>query len=70
MHALAGWISAAQHTLEIAIYDIRLPDPVGSILHDALTDAAARGVSVRLAYNLDHDGHPIPVPPPPHRARS
>jgi phosphatidylserine/phosphatidylglycerophosphate/cardiolipin synthase-like enzyme len=33
-------------------------------LHDALTDATARGVSVRLAYNLE-DGHPVPVPPPP-----
>ena len=65
MHALADWISAAQHSLDIAIYDIRLPDPVGSILRDALTGAAARGVNVRLAYNLDEDGHPVPVPPPP-----
>ncbi|HEY8704608.1 MAG TPA: phosphatidylserine/phosphatidylglycerophosphate/cardiolipin synthase family protein [Gaiellaceae bacterium] len=59
-------MSAARHTLEIAIYDIHLPDPVGSVLHDALTGAAARGVSVRLAYNLEDDGHPVPVPPPPH----
>ena len=65
MHALADWISAAQHSLDIAIYDIRLPDPVGSILRDALTSAAGRGVNVRLAYNLDEDGHPVPVPPPP-----
>ena len=65
MHALADWISAAQHSLEIAIYDIRLPGPIGSILRDALTGAAARGVKVRLAYNLDEDGHPVPVPPPP-----
>ena len=65
MHALADWISAAQHSLEIAIYDIRLPDPIGSILRDALTGAAARGVKVRLAYNLDEDGRPVPVPPPP-----
>ena len=64
-HALAGWISQAQHSLEIAIYDIRLPDPVGTILRDAMTGAAARGVGVRLAYNLDEDGHPVPVPPPP-----
>ena len=65
MHALAGWLSAAQQTLEIAIYDIRLPDPIGSVLREALTGAAARGVSVRLAYNLEDDGHPVPVPPPP-----
>ncbi len=66
MHALADWISAAQHTLEIAIYDIRLPDPIWPVLHDALTGAAGRGVSVRLAYNLDTDGQRVPVPPPPH----
>ena len=65
MHALAGWISAAQHTLEIAIYDINLPDPVGAVLRDALAAAAARGVSVRLAYNLEDDGRRVPVPPPP-----
>jgi phosphatidylserine/phosphatidylglycerophosphate/cardiolipin synthase-like enzyme len=64
VHALADWISPAQHTLEIAIYDIHLPDPVGSVLYDALTSAAARGVNVRLAYNLEDD-HPVPVPPPP-----
>jgi phosphatidylserine/phosphatidylglycerophosphate/cardiolipin synthase-like enzyme len=34
-------------------------------VRDALTGAAARGVEVRLAYNLDEDGHPVPVPPPP-----
>jgi phosphatidylserine/phosphatidylglycerophosphate/cardiolipin synthase-like enzyme len=38
---------------------------VGSVLRDALTGAAARGVDVRLAYNLDNDGRPVPVPPPP-----
>ena len=65
MHALADWLSAAQHTLEIAIYDIRLPDPIWPVLHDALIGAAGRGVSVRLAYNLDTDGHRVPVPPPP-----
>jgi phosphatidylserine/phosphatidylglycerophosphate/cardiolipin synthase-like enzyme len=43
-----------------------LPDPVGSVLRTALTDAAARGVSVRLAYNLDSDGHRLaPGPPRP-----
>ena len=62
---LADWVSAAQHTLEIAIYDIRLTDPAGSVLHDALTGAAARGVDVRLAYNLVNDPHALPLPPPP-----
>jgi hypothetical protein len=62
---LAGWVSAAQHTLEIAIYDVRLPDPFGPVLFDALTGAAKRGVAVRLAYNYEEDEHPVPVPPPP-----
>jgi phosphatidylserine/phosphatidylglycerophosphate/cardiolipin synthase-like enzyme len=62
---LAGWVSAARHTLEIAIYDVRLPDPVGPVLIDALTGAAKRGVAVRLAYNYEEDEHPVPVPPPP-----
>src|SRR5207249_8096642 len=31
---------------------------------DAIKDARARGVAVRLAYNVDH-AQPIPVPPPP-----
>jgi phosphatidylserine/phosphatidylglycerophosphate/cardiolipin synthase-like enzyme len=30
----------------------------------AITDAARRGVAVRLAFNVDHE-NPIPVPPPP-----
>jgi phosphatidylserine/phosphatidylglycerophosphate/cardiolipin synthase-like enzyme len=62
---LADWLSAAQHSLDIAIYDIRLPDPTGPVLLDALTEAAARGVAVRLAYNFEQDDHPVPVPPPP-----
>jgi phosphatidylserine/phosphatidylglycerophosphate/cardiolipin synthase-like enzyme len=65
VQALGDWVSAAQHSLEIAIYDIQLPDPVGAVLRDALTGAAARGVDVRLAYNFEEDGHPQPVPVPP-----
>jgi phosphatidylserine/phosphatidylglycerophosphate/cardiolipin synthase-like enzyme len=33
-------------------------------VHGALADAAARGVAIRLAYNLDH-AKAAPVPPPP-----
>ncbi|HEY8316123.1 MAG TPA: phospholipase D-like domain-containing protein, partial [Gaiellaceae bacterium] len=63
-HALAGFIAAAQKTLEIAIYDIRLPDPLAAIVVGALTDAVSRGVEIRLAYNVDYPDGP-PVPPPP-----
>jgi phosphatidylserine/phosphatidylglycerophosphate/cardiolipin synthase-like enzyme len=57
-------VAEARTSLEIAIYDIRLPDPLAATVRSALTDAAARGVAVRLAYNLDDD-HRVPVPPPP-----
>ncbi len=43
---------------------MNLPGPVGAVVRDALTEAAARGVTVRLAYNVDVD-HKPPVPPPP-----
>jgi phosphatidylserine/phosphatidylglycerophosphate/cardiolipin synthase-like enzyme len=65
--ALADFVAAAERTLEIAIYDIRLPDPLAATVLGALEQTAARGVSIRLAYNADYpeDGTP-PVPPPPH----
>jgi len=61
---VAAFLSEARRSLELALYDVRLPDPAGSTVRKALEDAAARGVEVRLAYNLDHD-KPIAVPPPP-----
>jgi phosphatidylserine/phosphatidylglycerophosphate/cardiolipin synthase-like enzyme len=63
---LAGFISAAQHTLEIAVYDVRLPDPVAATVRDALVGASERGVAVRLLYNADYPADSPPVPPPPH----
>src|SRR3954447_24777438 len=62
--ALAAFLSGARTSLEIAIYDVRLPDPLAQIVRGALVDAAERGVNVRLAYNLDDDDR-VPVPPPP-----
>ena len=61
---VADFVGAAQETLDLALYDVRLPDPAGSVVRGALEGAAARGVAVRLAYNVEHD-KPIPVPPPP-----
>jgi phosphatidylserine/phosphatidylglycerophosphate/cardiolipin synthase-like enzyme len=63
--ALAAFIAAAQHSLEIAIYDVRLPDPYDDSVRAALEDAAARGVNVRLVFNEDYPDDGIPVPPPP-----
>ena len=63
-HALAAFVAAAQRTLEIAVYDFRLPQALDDIVCGALIAAEKRGVAVRLAYNLDH-AKAAPVPPPP-----
>ena len=66
---IAEFIGKAEKTLVLALYDIRIPDPIGKIVADAFRDAAARGVKVRLAYNDvdDHEaGNFLPaVHPPP-----
>jgi phosphatidylserine/phosphatidylglycerophosphate/cardiolipin synthase-like enzyme len=63
-HALAAFCGAAKQTLEIAVYDFRLPPELDEIVRGALIAAQKRGVAVRLAYNLDH-AKEVPVPPPP-----
>jgi phosphatidylserine/phosphatidylglycerophosphate/cardiolipin synthase-like enzyme len=64
---VAEFMAAAERSLELALYDIRLHDDAAEILKSALADAHRRGVAVRLVYNVDHPG-PIPVPPPPQTA--
>ena len=61
---LGAWVAQAEQSLEIAIYDLRLPEPLVGVVAGALADATRRGVAVRLAYNVDHPGG-TPVPPPP-----
>jgi phosphatidylserine/phosphatidylglycerophosphate/cardiolipin synthase-like enzyme len=61
---LTEYVAAAQETLELALYDVRLPGKVGDSVAGALKEAEARGVEVRLLYNVDQP-RPIPVPPPP-----
>jgi len=64
---VADFLGAAERTLELALYDIRLHDATAEIVKDALLDAHERGVAVRLLYNVDH-ARTIPVPPPPQTA--
>ena len=64
---VAEFFGAAQKSLELALYDIRLHDEAAEIFKGALLGAQERGVAVRLVYNVDHPG-PIPVPPPPKTA--
>jgi phosphatidylserine/phosphatidylglycerophosphate/cardiolipin synthase-like enzyme len=61
---VAGFVGGAEETLDVALYDVRLPSPTGDVVADALKAAAARGVAVRIAFNEDHERR-IPVPPPP-----
>lgn len=63
-NALAGFIGAAQRTLDIAVYDLHLPDDLVTIVGGALRAAHDRGVAVRLAYNVDHPRHVVEPPPP------
>ena len=63
-HEVAEFLGAAQRSLDIALYDVRLPSPEGEVVGGAIRDAAARGVQVRIAFNRDH-AKPIAVPPPP-----
>jgi phosphatidylserine/phosphatidylglycerophosphate/cardiolipin synthase-like enzyme len=61
---VAEFVGSARRSLDLAQYDFNLgPETVG-IVADAIKAAAARGVAVRVLYNVDHE-NPIPVPPPP-----
>jgi phosphatidylserine/phosphatidylglycerophosphate/cardiolipin synthase-like enzyme len=62
--AIADWFGEARESLEIAQYDFHLAPETAAVVGGAIRDASARGVSVRIIYNVDHR-NPIPVPPPP-----
>jgi phosphatidylserine/phosphatidylglycerophosphate/cardiolipin synthase-like enzyme len=63
-HRLARFLNPAKATLELALYDVRLPDPTGAIVADELRAASSRGVATRLLYNVD-SGRPSELHPPP-----
>ena len=62
--AVAAFLHGAQRTLDLAQYDFDLGQETAAIVGGAIKRAAARGVRVRLAFNVDHR-KPIPVVPPP-----
>ena len=67
---IVEFIDDSRESLVLALYDIRLPDPVGATVAEAFRAAAERGVEIRLAYNdvpADPDaGNFLPaVHPPP-----
>jgi phosphatidylserine/phosphatidylglycerophosphate/cardiolipin synthase-like enzyme len=63
-HEIAGFLGAAGRSLDLAQYDFHLRPETAAVVGGAIRAAAARGVAIRIAYNLDHR-LPIPVPPPP-----
>jgi phosphatidylserine/phosphatidylglycerophosphate/cardiolipin synthase-like enzyme len=60
---VGAFLGEARRSLDLALYDVRLPGEPGDIVAAALRDAAARGVAVRIAYNADHDERVFPPPP-------
>jgi phosphatidylserine/phosphatidylglycerophosphate/cardiolipin synthase-like enzyme len=66
--SVASWITAflreAAHSLDLALYDLRLPGAIGDRLAEELRAAERRGVEVRLAYNVEC-GRPPQIHPPP-----
>jgi len=46
---IAAWLGEARRTLDLALYDVRVPGPVGDEIAAAIKAARARGVRVRIA---------------------
>ena len=61
---VAEFLGEAQRSLDLALYDVRLPGEPGDLVAGALREAHGRGVATRLAFNGDY-GDRVPVPPPP-----
>src|SRR3954452_4468749 len=61
---VAGFLRPAKRTLELALYDIRLPGEPGDVVAGELRAASERGVRVRLLYNVDSARPPAIHPPP------
>jgi phosphatidylserine/phosphatidylglycerophosphate/cardiolipin synthase-like enzyme len=61
---IAAFLSVARESLDLALYDVRLPGEPGDVVAGALREATERGVRVRIAYNADHPER-IFFPPPP-----
>jgi phosphatidylserine/phosphatidylglycerophosphate/cardiolipin synthase-like enzyme len=62
---LVAWLDAARSSLDVALYDVRLPGAIGDAVANTIRAASARGVAVRIAFNADGDRAVKPLPPPP-----
>jgi phosphatidylserine/phosphatidylglycerophosphate/cardiolipin synthase-like enzyme len=61
---IEAFLGKARESLDLALYDVRLPGKPGDVVADALRAANERGVRVRIAYNADHPER-LTFPPPP-----
>src|SRR3954452_7546634 len=64
---LVAWLGGARRSLDLALYDVRLPGPVGDAVAGSIRAARDRGVQVRIAFNQDErpeDPRPFEPPPP------
>ncbi|HEY7780178.1 MAG TPA: phosphatidylserine/phosphatidylglycerophosphate/cardiolipin synthase family protein [Ktedonobacterales bacterium] len=55
---VALFIAGTRASLDIALYDCRLSDPLKAILVNALRERAAAGVAIRIAYDADKSPTP------------
>ncbi len=61
---LFSFLSAAERSLDIAIYDIRVRAELEQKGRDILRAAVDRGVRVRIVYEIEREGRdPLPAPP-------
>ena len=65
---VVSWLAEARESLDLALYDVRLPGAPGDAVAGAIRAAHARGVRVRIAFNQDErppDDEPRPFFPAP-----
>jgi phosphatidylserine/phosphatidylglycerophosphate/cardiolipin synthase-like enzyme len=61
---LVAWIEEARRSIDVAIYDFEAGEGETAKVADALEAAEARGVGVRVAFNIERIHRPAAPPPP------
>ncbi|MCA1666001.1 MAG: phosphatidylserine/phosphatidylglycerophosphate/cardiolipin synthase family protein [Thermomicrobia bacterium] len=56
---LAAFIGGAERSLDMALYDFRLSDPLKAVVAGAMRERAAAGVAIRIAYDADKPEPPL-----------
>lgn len=66
---LAAFIRGAERSLDMALYDFRLSDPLKAVVASAMQERASASVAIRIAYDADKPEPPLvaqgmdPAPP-------